>query len=54
MVIGVSGSGKSTLSQQIAARLDIPYVSHDRDIRWLPGWQVRDRAEHRLHADRNG
>ena len=47
MVIGNSGAGKSTLSRQIADRLDLPYVSHDRDIRWLPGWQVRDRAEQR-------
>lgn len=49
-VVGVSGAGKSTLSQAIADRLDLRYVSLDRDMRWLPGWQVRPRDEQRrLH-----
>ena len=44
-VIGVSGAGKSTLSVEIARRHGLPHISHDRDIRWLPGWQMRDRRE---------
>ncbi|MEL6646003.1 MAG: AAA family ATPase [Pseudomonadota bacterium] len=50
-VIGVSGAGKSTLSQRLAASLDLRYVSLDRDMRWLPGWTVRDRAEQRARHD---
>jgi adenylate kinase family enzyme len=45
LVIGCSGSGKSTLAQKLAARLALPYVSMDREIFWLPGWQTRPRAE---------
>ncbi|WP_411035556.1 AAA family ATPase [Shinella sp. BYT-45] len=45
LVIGCSGSGKSTLAQKLAARLGLPYVSMDREIFWLPGWQMRPRAE---------
>lgn len=45
LVIGCSGSGKSTLSQQLSRRLELPYVSCDRDIFWLPGWKARQRAE---------
>lgn len=45
LVIGCSGSGKSTLAQKLAASLRLPYVSMDREIFWLPGWQVRPRAE---------
>lgn len=45
MVMGCSGSGKSTLSQELARRFDLHYISMDRDILWLPGWQMRDRAE---------
>ena len=45
LVIGCSGSGKSTLARQLAARLGLPYVSMDREIFWLPGWQSRPRAE---------
>ncbi len=49
-VFGVSGAGKSTLSVKLADRLGLPHVSLDRDVRWLPGWTVRDRAEQRrLH-----
>jgi adenylate kinase family enzyme len=47
MVIGCSGGGKSTLSQAIAVRFDLVYISIDRDIRWLPGWQQRSREEER-------
>jgi adenylate kinase family enzyme len=47
MVIGCSGGGKSTLSRRICDRLDIPYVSMDRDFYWLPGWVKRDKAEER-------
>lgn len=45
MVIGCSGSGKSTLAQRLSGRLGLPYVSMDREIFWLPGWQTRPRAE---------
>ncbi len=45
LVIGCSGSGKSTLARQLADRLGLPYVSMDREIFWLPGWQPRPRAE---------
>lgn len=45
LVIGCSGSGKSTLARTLAMRLGLPYVSMDREIFWLPGWQVRPRAD---------
>ncbi|WP_313193034.1 AAA family ATPase [Shinella zoogloeoides] len=45
LVIGCSGSGKSTLARRLAGRLGLPYVSIDREIFWLPGWQTRPRAE---------
>ena len=45
LVIGCSGSGKSTLARQFADRLRLPYVSMDREIFWLPGWQSRPRTE---------
>ncbi|MEM9344958.1 MAG: AAA family ATPase [Pseudomonadota bacterium] len=45
LVIGCSGGGKSTLSLRLSERF--AHVSYDRDIRWLPGWRVRDRDEHR-------
>lgn len=45
LVIGCSGSGKSTLARQLAERLGLAYVSMDREIFWLPGWQSRPRAE---------
>lgn len=45
LVIGCSGSGKSTLARKLAARLALPYVSMDREVFWLPGWQMRPRAE---------
>jgi len=45
LVIGCSGSGKSTLALRLAGRLGLPYVSMDREIFWLPGWQTRPRAE---------
>jgi adenylate kinase family enzyme len=49
-VVGVSGAGKSTLAQRLSQELGLHYVSLDRDMRWLPGWQVRDRADQRrLH-----
>lgn len=47
LVIGCSGTGKSTLAQAIASRLDLVYVSMDRDIFWLPGWKTRSRHEAR-------
>ena len=46
-VIGSSGGGKSTLSQKLASGLGLQYVSIDRDVRWLPGWQERGREEQR-------
>ncbi len=47
MVIGCSGGGKSTLSQKLCAYLDVPYISMDRDYRWLPGWIKRAQPEAR-------
>ena len=45
LVIGCSGSGKSTLAQELGLRHGLPYVSMDREIFWMPGWQVRPRPE---------
>ena len=45
LVIGCSGSGKSTLARRLADRLGLSYVSMDREVFWLPGWQSRPRAE---------
>lgn len=50
LVIGCSGGGKTTLSLRIAERFGLEYQSYDRDVRWLPGWRVRDRAEQRLRV----
>lgn len=47
LVIGCSGGGKTTLSQQISLGRSIPLISIDRDVRWLPGWQERDRVQQR-------
>lgn len=47
LVIGCSGSGKSTLARQLAERLALPYISMDREVFWLPGWESRPRAEAR-------
>jgi len=47
LVIGCSGGGKSTLSRGLSSRLDLPYVSMDRDFYWLPGWTKRPRADER-------
>jgi adenylate kinase family enzyme len=46
-VIGSSGAGKSTYSQCLASSLNLTYVSLDRDVRWLSGWQERSRGEQR-------
>lgn len=45
VVVGCAGSGKSTLSMRLSERLNLPYISMDRDIFWLPGWQLRPRDE---------
>jgi adenylate kinase family enzyme len=47
MVIGCSGGGKSTLSRKLAAALDLPNHSMDREVFWLPNWVERPRAEQR-------
>ncbi|WP_416883158.1 hypothetical protein [Marivita sp.] len=47
LVVGCSGGGKSTLSLKISEQFGLEYLSYDRDVRWLPGWQVRDREEQR-------
>ncbi|OBZ94014.1 ATPase AAA [Pararhizobium polonicum] len=47
LVIGCSGGGKSTLSRKLSGRLDLPYVSMDRDFYWLPGWTKRAKADER-------
>ncbi len=52
MIVGCSGSGKSTLAQKLAARFGWRYISMDRDILWLPGWQLRGEEEQlRLMCD---
>lgn len=45
LVLGCSGSGKSTLSRKLGERLDLPHISMDREVFWLPGWQQRPRDE---------
>ena len=47
LVVGCSGGGKSTLSLKISECFDLEYFSYDRDVRWLPGWKVRDRDQQR-------
>jgi adenylate kinase family enzyme len=47
LVIGCSGGGKTTFSAKIAACRNLEFQSLDRDVRWLPGWVERDRAEQR-------
>lgn len=47
MVIGCSGGGKSTLSRKLAAALDLPNHSMDREVFWLSAWVQRPRAEQR-------
>ncbi|WP_244625083.1 AAA family ATPase [Rhizobium daejeonense] len=45
LVLGCSGSGKSTLSRKLGELLDLPHISMDREVFWLPGWQQRPREE---------
>lgn len=45
LVLGSSAAGKSTLSAKIEAKLGLPHISYDRDIRWLSGWTVRPRVQ---------
>lgn len=47
LVVGCSGGGKTTLSRRLCARFGFDYISIDRDVRWLPGWQQRNKAEQR-------
>lgn len=47
MIVGCSGGGKSTLSRKLVRRFGLEYISMDREIFWLPGWQLRPRAEQR-------
>ena len=47
LVIGCSGGGKITLALALAESYSLEYQSIDRDVRWLPGWEVRDRDEQR-------
>ncbi|MBX5227989.1 AAA family ATPase [Rhizobium sp. NLR9b] len=52
LVIGCPGSGKSTLARGLSRKLDLRYISMDRDFYWLPGWRKRPRDEiDRLIAD---
>jgi len=45
LIIGCSGSGKSTLAMALSEMFQLPHVSMDRDVFWLPGWTQRPRAE---------
>lgn len=47
LVFGCSGGGKSTLSQKISAQYGLNFIGIDRDVRFLPGWVVRDEEEQR-------
>ncbi|MBU2327480.1 MAG: AAA family ATPase [Alphaproteobacteria bacterium] len=47
MVIGCSGGGKSIFCRELAALLDLPNHSMDREVFWLPNWVERPRAEQR-------
>ncbi|MDH7800689.1 MULTISPECIES: AAA family ATPase [unclassified Rhizobium] len=47
MVVGCSGGGKSTLSQKLASAFGLRYISMDREVFWLSGWQARPREEQR-------
>ncbi|MBP1856637.1 P-loop NTPase family protein [Rhizobium herbae] len=44
-IIGCSGSGKSTLAKTLSEMFQLPHVSMDRDVFWLPGWTQRPRAD---------
>lgn len=46
-MIGCSGGGKSTLAQALSDKLDLPYISMDRQFFWLPGWRMRSQDEMR-------
>ena len=46
-VIGSSAGGKSTLSRMISQAHSLPHISIDREIRWLPGWKIRDYNQQR-------
>ena len=46
-VIGKSGSGKSTLGRAIAKGIDAPHYPMDREVPWLPGWELRSKPEQR-------
>lgn len=51
VIIGATGSGKTTFAREVAARGGHAFFDLD-DFHWLPGWQVRDRAEFtRMAAD---
>lgn len=45
LIIGCSGSGKSTLARKLSGIFQLPYISMDRDVFWLPGWTQRPRAD---------
>lgn len=43
-ILGHSGSGKSTLAKALAQHYNIPVLYLDT-VQFLPGWQMRERAE---------
>ncbi len=47
MVIGCSGGGKTTLALRLSDKFGFEYLSIDRDVYWLPGWQIREQADQR-------
>jgi adenylate kinase family enzyme len=46
IVIGNTGSGKSTLAEELAKRLDLPFIELDA-LFWLPNWTEPEREDFR-------